>query len=325
MREFIDNIKERILANGAISYEEAVKLMKINIKDEESLSILYEAANQVRKVFKGNKADLCSIMNVQSGSCTEDCKYCAQSIHYSTGVEEYALLRYESILERALEMEKEGVQRFSLVTSGRGIEGEAFENLLDIYSRLKKDTKVKLCASHGIISYEQAVQLKNAGVSTYHHNLESSARFFQEICSTHTYEDRIQTIRNVQLAGLELCSGGIMGMGETMEDRLDMVFQLKELGIKSLPVNILNPIKGTPLENQGALSPTEILKIMAVYRLILPEGFIRYAGGRMALGEAQSQGLRAGVNAALVGNYLTTVGNNIAQDKEMLEREGFQI
>ncbi|QZY54790.1 biotin synthase BioB [Crassaminicella profunda] len=325
MKTFIKEIKERILAEGQITYEEAVKLMEIDEKDEETLTILFDAANSVREKFVGNQADLCTIMNAKSGRCSEDCKYCAQSSHYQTGVEVYDLLEYDKILKRALEMERDGAHRFSLVTSGRGMEEEDFEKLLKIYQRLKMDTNLKICASHGIISYEQAIKLKEAGVSMYHHNVETSKEFYESICTTHTYEDRINTIKNVQKAELDLCCGGIIGLGETCKDQVKMAFEIKELGIKSVPINILNAIKGTPLENNEKISPLKALKTMAVFRLVIPDGSIRYAGGRIALGEMQHVGFKAGVNAALVGNYLTTVGNKITEDIKMIKEQGFEV
>ncbi|TCO74381.1 biotin synthase BioB [Marinisporobacter balticus] len=325
MKNLIKKIKQRILDGGEITYDEAVKLMEIPENNDEILASFFDATNTIREKYVGNKVDLCTIMNARSGRCSEDCKYCAQSVHYKTGVAEYALLKYDEILERALEMQKDGAHRFSLVTSGRGMDGEDFEKLLEIYQKLKKDTKLKICASHGIITYEQAVKLKEAGVRMYHHNVESSSSFYEKICTTHTYEDRIDTIKNVQKAGLDLCCGGIIGMGETMEDRMRMAFEIKGLGIKSVPVNILNPIQGTPLENIDKITPLAVLKIMAVYRFVIPDGSIRYAAGRVILGEKQNIGFRAGVNAALVGNYLTTVGNKMVDDIKMIKNEGFEV
>lgn len=321
----IDEVKNRILKGGEITYEEAMELMHIREDDHQALKHLYAAANEIREKMMGNGVDLCTIMNAKSGRCSEDCKYCAQSVHYQTGVQEYSLLCYDEILERALEMEREGAHRFSLVTSGRGVDEEDFKKLLSIYHRLSQDTHLKLCASHGIISYEQAIKLKEAGVSMYHHNIETSSNYYGQICSTHTYQDRIDTIKNVQRAGLALCCGGIIGMGETIEDRIHMAFEIKQLGIQSIPINILTPVKGTPLQNVDKISPKEILKILAVYRLIIPGAFIRYAGGRITLGEMQNMGFKAGVNAALVGNYLTTVGNKIKDDIEMIRCEGLEV
>ncbi|SHH41287.1 biotin synthase [Caloranaerobacter azorensis DSM 13643] len=325
MKEIISKIAERILNGGQIYYDEAVEIINIDEKDIETLDVLFKGANSIREKFAGRKVDLCTIMNVKSGRCSENCKFCAQSIYYNTGIMEYGLLDYDAILKRAKEMEQVGAHRFSLVTSGKGIKGKDFEKILDIYRRLSKDTNLKLCASLGIISYEQALKLKEAGVSMYHHNIETSREYYKKVCTTHSYEERIESIKNAMKAGLKICCGGIIGMGESREDRVKMAFEIRNLGIKSVPINVLNPIKGTPLENRKILSPFEILKTMALYRYIIPDSYIRYAGGRMALKNRQNMGFRAGVNAALVGDYLTTIGSNIEQDKKMIIQEGLDI
>ena len=250
MKKFIIEIKDKVLRGEAISMAEALRMINLDEKDTLALEALFEGANEIRMKYAGSKADLCSIVNAKSGHCTEDCKYCAQSAHHNTGIQEYGLLGYEEILEKALEAQRQGVHRFSLVTSGRGIESEEELNkLVEIYSRLRKDASLKLCASHGIIDNNQAVQLRAAGVSMYHHNVETSSRHYGNICTTNTYQDRLDTIRNVREAGLEVCCGGIIGMEETHEDRVKMAFEIKALEVTSIPVNVLNPIKGTPLED----------------------------------------------------------------------------
>lgn len=325
LEKYINDVTERVLDGENVTEEEILRLINIDEKDEEALEVLFKGANRIREKYSGNSVNLCTIMNVKSGKCSEDCKYCAQSIHYKTGIEEYSLLNYDEILERALEMEKADAHKFSLVTSGRGISGEDFEKVLQIYRRLKEDTTLDLCASHGIISYEQARLLKEAGVSMYHHNIETSSTYYSNICITHSYEDRIETIKNVTRAGLDICCGCIIGMGESLSDRVKIMFELKDLGIKSVPINILNPAKGTPLGNMQILSPNEILKTMALFRYVIPNGHIRYAGGRKALLDKQSVGFKAGINAALVGNYLTTIGSNIDDDKNMILSQGLNI
>lgn len=325
MKELILKVTDKVLNGEDITYEEALKLIGINDNNIEILEFLFQGANEIREKFMGKKVDLCTIMNVKSGMCSEDCKFCAQSFYYNTDIDEYDLLDYDEILRRAKEMEKAGAHRFSLVTSGKGIKGGEFDKIVDIYKRLSKDTGLKLCASHGVISYEQALKLKEAGVSMYHHNIETSREYYGKICTTHTYDERIETIKNVVNAGMDICCGGIIGMGESLEDRIKMAFEIKGLGVKSIPINVLNPIKGTPLEDREILSPFEILKTMAVYRYIIPDSYIRYAGGRMAIKDKQNIGFRAGVNAALVGNYLTTIGSDISKDKEMILCEGLEI
>lgn len=322
----IETLKEKVLSGTQLSYDEAMALISIPETDTVSLEALFSGADQVRSRFSGNSADLCSIINAKSGKCSENCKYCAQSVFYSSGVSEYDLLCYEDILSKALEVQEQGVHRFSLVTSGRGIENEKeLIALTAIYRRLKKDTTLHLCASHGILTNDQALALKEAGVEMYHHNVETSRRYYPEICTTHTYDDRISTIRNTIAAGMDSCSGGIIGMGETPRDRIEMAIELRAMDIKSVPVNVLNPIPGTPFGHLEQLKPMEILKTMAVFRLLLPDAKIRYAGGRTALGEYQEKGFSAGVNAALVGDFLTTLGSKVSEDKAMLTRAGYKI
>lgn len=325
MIKLISEVTQKILKGGQITYKESIKFINIEENDKDSLQALFEGADEIRKKFAGKKVDLCTIMNAKSGKCSEDCKFCAQSAHYKTGIDEYKLLNYEKVLERAREMERAKVHRFSLVTSGKGLNNEEFEKIVKIYRKLSEDTNLKLCASHGVITYEQALKLKNSGITMYHHNIETNRDFYGNICTTHSYEERIETIKNVMKAGLDICCGGIIGMGESREDRVKMAFEIRDLGVKSIPINVLNPIKGTPLENQEILSPFEILKTMALYRYILPDSYIRYAGGRKALRDKQNIGFRAGVNAALVGDYLTTVGSNIDEDKDMIINEGLEI
>lgn len=325
MKKHITDITQRIINGGEITLTEAMQMITIAENETDTLEILFQRANQIREHFAGKKVDLCTIMNAKSGKCSEDCKFCAQSAHYHTDVAEYSLIKYSDVSKRAKELEAAGAHRFSLVTSGKGLSKSDFDSIVEIYRQLRQDTNLKLCASHGIITYEQAIELKKAGVTMYHHNLETSPDFYPEICTTHSFEERIETIKNVQKAGLDICSGGIIGLGESREDRIKMAFAIKELGIISIPINILNPIQGTPLGDQEILSPWEILKTMAIYRYILPGSSIRYAGGRAALQDLQQIGFQAGVNAALVGNYLTTVGSDIETDKQMIHESGLEF
>ena len=319
--DFLTLMENKLDEGRMITIEEAVELAKGKIEDEK----LFLLADKLCKKNMGRRVDLCSIINAKSGGCSENCKFCAQSGHYDTGVKIYPLLDVDDVLKAAKENEKEGVHRFSLVTSGKSVSDEEFEKILGIYSVLRKETNLKLCASLGSLSYERAVRLKEAGVSMYHHNIETCREYYPKICDTHTYDDRINTVKNAAKAGLEICCGGIIGMGESMEQRIKMAFEIRELGVKSVPINVLNPIKGTPFENVRSLSPDEILRTIALFRLIMPYAHIRYAGGRMCLGEHQSKGFKAGVSAMLVGNYLTTVGNKISDDLEMIQRMGLEI
>ncbi|TCS84219.1 biotin synthase BioB [Tepidibacillus fermentans] len=318
----IQHLKEKVISGYEITKEEALSLAQIK---KNELEELLDAANEIREAYLGKQVDLCTIINAKSGGCSEDCKFCAQSSHYHTDIPRYPLIHEQIALERAKEVELQGAHRFSLVTSGKGIGNRDFAKILEIYKILKENTSIHLCSSLGIISYEKAKALKEVGVTTYHHNLETSRQFYPSICATHHYDDRIKTIKNAQAAGLNICSGGIIGMGETMEDRIDMALDLRELKVQSVPINILTPIVGTPLEHVSPLPIEEILKTIAIFRFILPSSHIRLAGGRRQLGESQAKGFQSGVSAAIVGDYLTTVGSTIAEDIKMLEQMGFQV
>ena len=323
MVEFIKEIEKKILEKQDITFEEAVKLSTIDGK--ENLEQLYSSANKIREVFSGKEIDFCTIMNAKSGRCSEDCKFCAQSAHYKTDVEVYGLVSKEAALKLAKENESEGVNRFSLVTSGKGINGIEFEKVLDIYEELNKEVKMHLCVSLGIMEYEQFLKLRDKGITMYHHNLETSREYYDEICTTHSYDERIDTINAAKKAGLNICSGGIIGLGESLVDRVKLAFQLKELEVKSIPVNILNPIKGTPLENAESLSQEEILKTIAIFRFINPGALIRLAGGRNLIDEFGKNCFNVGANATITGNYLTTSGNKICDDMKMIRELKLEI
>jgi len=326
MREFVHQLKNKVLEGYFVTREDIAKLLSISIEKEEDLRELLKAANEIREKFCGNFFNLCTILNAKSGRCSENCRYCAQSAHFKTNADVYPLVSKEVALEAAKEVEVEGAHRFSLVTSGRGLQGkeEELDKLQEIYKYLQENTNLDLCASHGICSKEALQKLKDAGVKTYHHNLESSRRFYPSICNSHSFEDRVNTVKYAHEVGLQVCSGGIFGLGETEEDRMDMAFDLRDLGVHSVPINILTPIPGTPLEKNEAIDPRELLKDIAIYRFILPKVAIRYAGGRVKLGEYAKLGLQGGVNSALTGNFLTTTGNTIESDKKMIKELGYE-
>ena len=286
------------------------------------LEKLQEGARLIQEKFFGKRVDLCTIINGKSGRCSEDCKYCAQSARHSTGVDEYDFLPAEKILAAALANERAGVNRFAIVTSGRALDGKNFQRAIDTYKILRGKLKIDLCASHGILSAKQLRALKAAGVTRYHHNLETSRRFFPQICTTHTFDDRIATIKAAQSVGLEVCSGGIIGLGETWQDRIDLAFELVALKIKSIPINILTPIKGTPLENVPRLTVEEILRTIAAFRYINPEANIRLAAGRRFFPDGGASAFLHGASAAITGNMLTTSSNNVQSDMKLLHDLG---
>ena len=289
---------------------------------ESPLEELQAGAALIQKNFCGNHIDLCTIINGKSGRCGEDCKYCAQSARHKTGIDEYDFLPTEKILKVALANEKAGANRFSIVTSGRALDGKNFERAIETYKALRSKLKIEVCASHGILSFEQLQRLKAAGVNRYHHNLETSRRYFPQICTTHTFDERIKTIKLAQEAGLEVCSGGIIGMGETWQDRIDLAFEVAALGIKSIPINILTAIKGTPLENLKILAPEEILRTIAIFRYINPTANVRFAAGRKFLPDKGASAFLHGASAAITGNMLTTPNNNVQSDLKLLAELG---
>ena len=290
------------------------------------LKELCEGADRIREHFIGEKVDLCSLINGRSGRCPEDCKYCAQSAHNHTSCEIYDFLPEEKIVEACKLNESEGVDRFSIVTSGRALSGEEFEKAVHAYETMHAECKIDLCASMGFLNAEQLHRLHEAGVTSYHHNIETSKRNFPNICTTHTYEQKIETLKLVKKEGMCACSGGIIGMGETWEDRLDMAVSLAELGIDSIPINALMPIEGTPLENQPRLTEDEILRTIAFFRYINPEANIRLAAGRALLTNDGEIAFQSGASATITGNMLTTVAcATIRSDKQMLENLGRDV
>lgn len=290
------------------------------------LKELCEGADCIREHFIGEKVDLCSIINGRSGRCPEDCKYCAQSAHNHTSCEIYDFLPEEKIVEACKLNESEGVDRFSIVTSGRALSGEEFEKAVHAYETMHAECKIDLCASMGFLNAEQLHRLHEAGVTSYHHNIETSKRNFPNICTTHTYEQKLETLKLVKKEGMCACSGGIIGMGETWKDRLDMAVSLAELGIDSIPINALMPIEGTPLENQPRLTEDEILRTIAFFRYINPEANIRLAAGRALLTNDGEIAFQSGASATITGNMLTTVAcATIRSDKQMLENLGRDV
>lgn len=314
-------LADEIIAGRRISRQD-----NLNMFITCGLEELCEGADRIREHFIGDKVDLCSIINGRSGRCPEDCKYCAQSAHNHTSCEIYDFLPEEKIVEACKLNESEGVDRFSIVTSGRSLSGEEFEKAVHAYETMHAECKIDLCASMGFLNAEQLHRLHEAGVTSYHHNIETSKRNFPSICTTHTYEQKIETLKLVKKEGMCACSGGIIGMGETWEDRLDMAVSLAELGIDSIPLNALMPIEGTPLENQPRLTEDEILRTIAFFRYINPEANIRLAAGRALLTNDGEPAFQSGASATITGNMLTTVAcATIQSDKQMLKDLGRDV
>ncbi|MBQ9061068.1 MAG: biotin synthase BioB [Firmicutes bacterium] len=289
------------------------------------LEALCQAADRIRQALAGDKVDLCTIINGKAGRCSEDCKFCAQSARHPSECETYSFLDADAILNEAKANEAEGVDRFAVVTAGRALKGEEFEQALAAYRRLREETGLDLCASMGLLTKEQLIRLKEAGITRYHENIETSRRNFPNICTTHTYDDKIQVIRTAQEIGLSVCSGGIIGMGESWDDRIDMAISLAELGIRSIPINALMPIAGTPLEALPRLSEDEIRRTVAIFRFIVPEADIRLAAGRALCSDHGAALFCSGASSTITGNMLTTTGTTIESDRRLLKDLGRQV
>ncbi len=313
------------IAQEIFHHQEITPLKALALK-EADLETLCSCANEIRKHFMGNCFDLCTIINAKSGACSEDCAYCAQSSRYPVNaVETYPLLDVEQMTQEAQYNAQSGVHRFSLVTSGKRLSARDLQGVCKALSHIRDHVDIKLCSSNGLLSQDDFEQLKQSGLTRYHNNLEASAGYFPKICTTHTHEEKIASIKAAQKAGLSVCSGGIMGLGETMEDRISLAFTLKKLGITSVPVNILSPIPGTPLENMPVLDNDEVCRIIAIFRYILPNAYIRLAGGRGQLPDKGRRAFMSGANAVITGDMLTTSGISIARDTDMLTELGFEV
>ena len=319
----IRELGERVIAGELISRQEGEWLF--DLENSADIFDLMAWANRIREHFKGNKIHLCSILNAKAGGCSENCSFCAQSSFYQTGSPRYGFVDAEPMRDAADEADKHGVTALGLVAAWKGLnEGPMLDEVCARISELAQGGKVRPDASLGIIKNQKvADRLKAAGLECYGHNLESSRRFFPSHCTTHTYDDRMETIGYLKKAGIKICSGGIIGMGETREDRCDLAFSLREIGANVVPINILNPIEGTPFAKNDPLPPLEILKTIACFRFILPRQEIMIAGGRTVnLRDLQSMIFMAGASALMVGNYLTTLNQPVEKDLQMLKDLG---
>jgi biotin synthase len=319
----IRKLGQRVLDGGSITKEEGHWLFQLD--QTADIFDLMSWANRIREHYKGNKVHLCSIVNVKAGGCSENCKFCSQSAAYQTEAPRYGLVDLPPVLTAADEANTNGVTALGLVAAWRGLEeGPVLDQICDRLEELKNSGKARPDASLGIIKNPRvAERLKASGLECYNHNLESSRRFFPKVCSTHTYEERVETIQHLKKAGIKICSGGILGMGETREDRCELAFSLRELGANIVPINILNPIAGTPFATHEPLPPMEVLQTIACFRFILPRQEIMIAGGRTVnLRDLQSMIFMAGASALMVGNYLTTLNQPVEKDLQMLKDLG---
>lgn len=321
--EKIITITEKIMedAGNSISYEEACELSALPVDDTIDLIM---CANKIRNKYKKNNIFTCSIINAKSGFCSENCAFCAQSAHHKTKIETYPLLSEEKLVDNALQMYEAGATKYSMVTSGYMLTEEEIETISRAASIIKEKTNLLICGSLGMLTEPMARQLKNNGVTTYHHNLETARSHFDRICTTHDYDEDIETVKFAQSAGLKACSGGILGLGETWEQRVELAFTLKALDVDIIPINFLNPVAGTRMENMPLLLPMEALKCIALFRFINPGKDITICGGReVTLKDYQSWTFMAGANGLMIGNYLTTQGRNAEMDTAMIKEMEF--
>lgn len=318
----IKDIEKKVLDGKGISKQDALFISAIS---DHEIFDLFSSANRVRNHFRGDTVDLCAIINAKSGACPEDCSYCAQSYGSSAEIKTFSLVEKDIIIKKAEEAKQGGAKRFCIVTSGKKASSEDLKRIAEMVSDVR-ELGLLPCATLGLLSEDELMLLKDAGLERYHHNLETSERFFSEICTTHTYHDKIKTIKKVKPIGLSLCSGGIFGLGEEWADRIDMAFALKEISPDSIPINFLIPIKSTRLGLQKHLEPFEALKIISLYRFILPDKELRVCGGRMQiLGEFNSFIFFAGADGLLVGNYLTTLGRRFEDDLRLIMQSGLKV
>ncbi|MDR2861561.1 MAG: biotin synthase BioB [Syntrophobacterales bacterium] len=316
-------LTEKIIHHGySPSGEEMCAIARLPEKD---LGDLIFCAHKITQAHRGNVITVCAILNAKSGFCTEDCAFCAQSSHHKTDILTYDLKSAEDMAADALERRKAGATRFSMVASGLSLTDDEMNTISRAAKIIRRESDIAVCASVGTLTSSRAHLLKESGVTTYHHNLETARSFFREICTTHDYDDDINTLRQVKEAGLRVCSGGILGLGESWEQRIELACTLRDLDVDGIPLNFINPVAGTRMENQPLLAPLDALKCIALFRFINPGKEILICGGReLTLGDLQSWIFMAGASGFMAGNYLTTAGRNIQDDWNMIRALGLQ-
>lgn len=324
MRERIDDICEKTLSGKGITRDEAEFILRL---DNSFMSHLLAWTEKMRQTFNGNNVELCSVINARSGGCSEDCSFCTQSVYSSTDVASYPLLSLDVILEGARSARSYGAAKFCLATSGNGINNSTeLERLCEAVEKIRRDVGIGVCATLGAMTKEQMVALKDAGLTRFHHNLETAESYFPSVCTTHTYRERIEQVAVAKDAGLSTCSGGLFGMGESVEQRVELAFALMELDVDSVPVNFLMPSAGTTLGQVAPIQPVEALKIIALLRLLMPDKEIRVCGGRMtALHDLHPLLFASGASGMMIGNYLTRNGREPHKDIQMLKDLGLTI
>lgn len=316
----LTDIKDRIIGGGVITSAEAYSLL------DADFDALCNAAADITAALCSDEFDSCSIINARSGRCPENCKWCAQSAHWATGCDTYPIIPEEECMTLARYNAAKGIRRFSLVTSGKAAKGKSLDAICSMLRRVTDETPMLTCASLGLLDLDDLRKVRQAGAVRYHCNLETAPSFFPALCSTHTHDDKIATIRAAREAGLEICSGGIIGMGETPCQRVEFALALRDIEPVSIPINILIPIPGTPLADTPPLTEQEILTTIAIFRFVHPSIHLRFAGGRQKLStEGQLRAMKIGINGGIVGDMLTTLGSTIDADKALITKAGYKF
>ncbi len=319
----IDQITRTLLDGGEMSLAQGCWMIQL---DDDYLPWLMAGADRLRKTFRGNEVEVCAISNVRSGNCSENCAFCSQSGHHTTEAPVYDYIDSEQLAEQARQARAWGASDIGIVSKGWGVRSaREADKLREYLDTLKQTSDIGRCASLGVLDRDTAHMLKQAGLENYHHNLECAESFFDQVCTTHSYQENIDTIVHAREAGLRVCAGGILGMGETPEQRVELADTLRRIGVESVPLNFLNPVKGTPMGEREPLSPMEILKAIATFRYMLPRAEIRIAGGRQFLGDMQAMIFMAGASGVMIGNYLTTPGRKVDDDLQMLRDLKLQV
>lgn len=313
----INEMTQRLLDGGEISTDEAEWLLDL---EHDYLPWLMASADRLRKTFRGNEVEVCAISNVRSGNCSENCSFCSQSGHHKTDAPVYNYISDEELASQAEEARQWGASDFGVVSKGWGVRSQKeHDKLRDYFATLQQHSDIGRCASLGVLDQDTAQTLRSYGLENYHHNLETAESYFDNVCTTHTYQENIDTIKHARDAGLRVCAGGILGMGESKAQRIELAQTLRKLGVESVPLNFLNPQAGTPFADMPPMAPFDILQNIAVFRFMLPKAEIRIAGGRGFLGDLQSMIFMAGASGVMIGNYLTTKGREVSDDLRMLK------
>lgn len=317
----IKQFQKKVLDGGLLSKEEIMQIADAPLEE------LCMAADEIRRHFCGNAFDICAVISAKGGPCSEDCKFCSQSGKNPSckEVPQFPFLPTENLVEDATQKDKQGIMAYGIVSSGRVLPAQDVDRLCASLKELRQKTKLRLCGSLGLLGRDSLEKLREAGLDMVHNNLESSESHFQKMCSTHTYEDKKNTIRSAQVAGMQVCSGGLFGIGETMEDRIELALHERELGVRYIPINMLDPVPGTPFEKEKPLSIDDMRRIVAVFRFILPDAFLRLAAGREYLEDKGRSCFLSGANAAISGDFLTTMGISIETDLRMLREIGYHV